>query len=184
MTRPLPDPPSLAPTLTTPRLTLSGHGLADFADSFALWSNPDVVRFIGGVPSTEEEVWTRLIRHRGMWALFGFGGFAIRETASGAFVGEAGLMRLKRAITPPLGADPEAGWALMPWAHGKGYAREAMEAILAWTDQTLGATRTVCIIDPNNGPSLRLAERLGYRRLADALYREEPILELERLAPV
>ncbi len=172
-----------APRLVTPRLTLSGHSLDDFADSLALWSDEDVVRFIGGKPNTAEEVWTRLIRHAGMWALFGFGAWSIRETVSGRFVGEAGLMRLKRAILPPLGPDPEAGWALLPCAHGKGYAREAMEAILAWADETLGSVRTVCIIDPQNGPSLRLAGRLGYQRLAQGAYRDEPTVVLERRRP-
>jgi RimJ/RimL family protein N-acetyltransferase len=58
-----------APALDTDRLTLRGHGLADFADSLRLWSDPDVTRYIGGRPFTEEEVWSRLLRYAGHWSL-------------------------------------------------------------------------------------------------------------------
>lgn len=171
------------PTLATPRLTLRAHRAADFEDSVAMWSNPDVVRFMGAKPATPEEVWARLLRYIGHWTLLGYGFWLISETASGAFVGEAGLADFRRAISPPLGADPEAGWALAPWAHGRGYAAEAVSAILGWADQSLGAPRTVCIIDPRNAPSLTLAGKLGFRLYGKGLYRGDEALMLERLRP-
>jgi len=48
---------SSAPTVETTRLKLRAHTLADFPDSFAMWADPDVTRFIGGKPSTKEESW-------------------------------------------------------------------------------------------------------------------------------
>jgi RimJ/RimL family protein N-acetyltransferase len=171
------------PTLTTDRLTLRTHGLVDFEDSFALWSDPEVVRFIGGKTATAEEVWARLLRYRGHWALMGFGFWSIHDTASGAFVGEAGLADFRRAMTPPLGPDPEAGWVLAPHAHGRGYASEAVSAILAWADATLEASRTTCIIDPSNAPSLKLAAKLGYRPFGRGLYRGDGVVMLERKRP-
>ncbi len=171
------------PTLMTNRLTLRAHGVADFDSSLALWSDPEVVRFIGGKTATAEEVWARLLRYSGHWALLGFGFWTIHEAATGAFVGEAGLADFRRAITPPLGPDPEAGWVLAPQAHGRGYAREAVSAILGWADETLQAARTTCIIDPLNAPSLKLADKLGYRAFARGLYRGEEVVMLERARP-
>ncbi len=168
------------PTLATDRLTLRGHGLADFDDSLALWSDPRVVRFIGGKTATAEEVWARLLRYGGHWSLMGFGFWTIHESATDAFVGEAGLADFRRAITPPLGPDPEAGWALSPRAHGRGYASEAMTAILAWADRALGAPRTTCIIDPANAASLKLAAKLGYEPFGRGLYRGDEVVMLER----
>jgi RimJ/RimL family protein N-acetyltransferase len=171
------------PVLTTDRLTLRGHGLADFDDSLALWSDPEVVRFIGGKTATAEEVWARLLRYGGHWALMKFGFWTIHDTATGVFVGEAGLADFRRAMTPALGPDPEAGWVLAPRAHGRGYAGEAMSVILAWADATLGAPRTTCIIDPANAPSLKLAAKLGYQPFGRGLYRGDEVVMLERPRP-
>ena len=44
------------------------HTLDDFLDSFAMWSDPEVIRYIGGKPFTREEVWARLLRYAGHWA--------------------------------------------------------------------------------------------------------------------
>ena len=90
------------PTLATPRLTLSAPGVDDFADCLALWSDPAVVRYIGGVPAKPADVWARLLRYAGLWALMGFGYWAVRETATGRYVGEVGLAEFHRDLTPSL----------------------------------------------------------------------------------
>ena len=83
---------SSAPTVETTRLKLRAHTLADFPDSFAMWADPDVARFIGGKPSTKEESWQRFQRYPGHWALMGFGYWLIEEKATGRFAGEMGLL--------------------------------------------------------------------------------------------
>ena len=171
-----------APEIVTERLTLHGHGLKDFAESAALWSDPDVVRFIGGRPFTEEEVWTRLLRYVGHWAAMGYGFWGIRETATGRFVGEAGFADFRRELDPPFGDTPEMGWALMPWAHGRGYASEAIAAALAWGEAHFGrGARTVCMISPDNAPSIKAAERAGYRAFARTAYKGAPAILFERV---
>jgi RimJ/RimL family protein N-acetyltransferase len=37
------------PRIRTERLVLRGHRLDDFPDALAMWSDPDVTRFIGGL---------------------------------------------------------------------------------------------------------------------------------------
>jgi RimJ/RimL family protein N-acetyltransferase len=103
--------PTAAPDLVTGRLRLTAHGVGDFDDLHALWSDAGVVRHIGGRPSTAEESWARLLRYRGHWALLDFGMWAVREREGGRFLGDAGLMALRRDIDPPLGEAVEAGWA-------------------------------------------------------------------------
>lgn len=168
------------PILTTPRLVLSAHTRADFADDLALWTDPVVTRFIGGRPSQPDEVWARLLRYAGLWALLGYGYWAIRDRADGRFLGEAGLADFHRAIDPPLGDIPEAGWILRPEAQGRGLAFEAMSAILHWSQEAAGHARTVCIIAPENEPSLALARRLGYRQKVETTFRDQPTIILER----
>jgi RimJ/RimL family protein N-acetyltransferase len=176
------QPLTQAPTLETDRLILRAHRLDDFEPGAAMWGNEAVARFIGGKPFTPEEVWQRVLRYPGHWALLGFGYWVLEDKATGRFAGEAGLLNLNRAIEPPFGDAPEAGWVLAPWAHGKGYATEAMARAVGWADAQLGAPRTVCMISPQNTPSLRVAEKLGYREYARTTYKGSPTILLERRA--
>ncbi len=72
------------PTLVTERLVLRGHTRHDFAGSLALWTHPGVIRFIGGRASSEHEVWQRLLRYAGMWAMLGYGYWAITDRSEAA----------------------------------------------------------------------------------------------------
>jgi len=169
--------------LTTERLTLTPPSMADFGDSAALWADPEVVRYISGKPSTRTEAWSRFQRQVGGWALLGFGAWTVRETASGRYVGEIGFGNFKREIDPPLGDAPEAGWVLAPWSHGKGFASEAVAAALAWGDTRFEGPRTVCIIDPENAASLRVAAKAGYRIYDRAPYMNSEVVLHERPNP-
>jgi RimJ/RimL family protein N-acetyltransferase len=66
--------------------------------------------------------------------------------------------------------------------HGKGYGTEAARAALAWGDEHLAGTRTVCIIAPENAASLRVAESCGYREFARTTFLDDAIVMLERPA--
>ncbi|MGI8546960.1 MAG: GNAT family N-acetyltransferase [Gemmatimonadaceae bacterium] len=177
---PTPRVPVLVPALDTDRLTLRGHTSADFDECAAMWADPLVTRYIGGRPSTEEEVWARVLRYAGLWALLGFGYWVVRERATGRFVGEVGLADFRRELVPPLVGAPEVGWALASWAHGQGFATEAVRAAVAWSDEHLGGERTVCLIGPENVASVRVAEKCGYGQAARATYKGRETLVLER----
>jgi RimJ/RimL family protein N-acetyltransferase len=56
-------------TLTTDRLVMTPHGLADFPDIMQMWSDPAVVPFLGGAPFNEEDSWARLLRYTGTEAV-------------------------------------------------------------------------------------------------------------------
>jgi RimJ/RimL family protein N-acetyltransferase len=170
-----------APILDTERLTLCGHGVETFDESLALWSDPQVNRHITGKPSGREDTWARVLRYIGHWAALGYGFWQIRERATGRFVGEVGIADFKRDLTIPFEPAPEAGWVLAPWAHGRGYATEAVTAVLAWGDGAAPVgPRTMCLINPENAPSLRVAGKCGYRELTRADYKGVEVLVFER----
>ena len=122
------------PVLETERLKLRGHRLDDFADCAAMWADAAVTRFIGGKPLSEEEAWTKFLRYAGHWALLGFGYWVAEEKATGKFVGELGFADYKWEIEPSLKGTPEIGWVLAAAFHGKGYATEAVRAVVEWGD--------------------------------------------------
>lgn len=168
-----------APELDTERLTLRAHTIGDFDDCAAMWADPSVVRYVGGKTFAREESWSRFVRYFGHWTLLGYGFWAAHDKASGRFVGEIGFADFKRDIVPPIVGTPEAGWVLATWAHGKGFATEAMRAALAWHDARGGA-RTVCIIDADNRASIRVAHKCGYRETVRTTYHGTPTILFER----
>ncbi len=170
---------SVAPVIETERLILRGHTKADLDVCAAMWGDEEVTRYIGGRPFARDEVWARLLRYVGHWQEMGYGFWALTEKASGQFIGELGFADFKRQLEPSFGDTPEMGWVLSPAGHGKGYASEAVAAALAWADAQFDERRTVCMIAPENGPSLRVAQKAGFREFARADYHGQTVL-LER----
>jgi RimJ/RimL family protein N-acetyltransferase len=168
------------PTLETARLVLRAHTEADFPAMAAMWADPEVVRFITGTPSTPEETWARLLRFAGQWTVSGFGYFAVTAKEDGRYVGDVGFADYRRAVEPPIDGLPEAGWVLRTADHGKGFATEAVGAILDWADRTLDAARTVAIFHPEHAASIRVARKLGFGGEVLGTYRGGPTLILTR----
>jgi len=168
------------PPLETERLTLRGHSLEDFDACLAMWSDPDVTRFIGGKPLSGEEVWARILRYAGHWRMLGFGYWLIEEKTSGLFVGEVGFADFKRQITPSFDGIPEIGWALSPAGQGKGYATEAVCGVVAWGERHFGPVATGCLINPDNAASIRVAQKAGYSEFCRTLYKDHPAVVYRR----
>jgi RimJ/RimL family protein N-acetyltransferase len=169
-----------APVLETERLMLRGHVAGDLQACLPMWNDPIVTRFIGGRAYTREEVWQRVQRYAGSWALLGYGFWVIAEKASGKLIGEIGIMDAKREMQPPFGDDLELGWALLPEAHGKGYASEALGAVLDWEKRVLNGDCLVALIDPDNAPSIKLANKFGFKERSPTIYRGVATVQYER----
>ena len=168
-----------APTLETARLRLRPYRAGEFEAFADMWADPEVVRLITGAPSPRAASWQRFLRHAGCWSILGFGYLAI-ETREGGYLGQIGFMEAKRAITPSLDGTMEMGWALTPPAWGKGYAREAGEAMLAWADRERPGQRRTSFIHADHAVSIRLAERLGFRVFARIEEAGDPVVLMER----
>ncbi len=153
------------PTIETARLRLRAHRAADFEASLAMWTDPGVYRYIGGEPSTPQRAWARILAYAGHWKLLGFGYWAVERIDTGAFVGELGFADYKRGLSPAYAGVPELGWALVPDAHGRGFATEALRAAAAWGDERFEDVRTICLIDVENVASLRVAAKLGFTEI-------------------
>jgi RimJ/RimL family protein N-acetyltransferase len=171
---------STIPVLTTARLILRAHEAADLDPLYAMRSDPRVARYIGNILLTRPQSWARICSYRGMWPLLGYGYWALEERATGAFIGEAGFADFKREMEPSLEGQPEAGWILSPDASGKGYATEAVQCALDWMDRTFPGRETVCMIDPENAASLRVAAKCGYTRWTDTVYMDDPVTLFRR----
>ena len=168
------------PRIETERLTLRAHTPDDLPVCARMWSDADVVRFIGGRPFSREEVWARLLRYAGMWAVMGHGFWAIEEKASSQLIGEVGIMEARRDIEPSFEGEPEVGWALMPAAHGKGYAAEAVGAALGWGDKHIDA-RNLCASSARKHALDQARAEVRLSRTRAHHYHGSPTVQFERL---
>jgi RimJ/RimL family protein N-acetyltransferase len=167
------------PVLETPRLILRGHRLEDFETTVKIWTDPIVRKHFGARPFTREDIWSRFLRQFGMWAVCGYGSWAVEEKSTGAYIGTVGVFDVRRDFDPPepsLVGLPEAGWTLAPQVHGKGHATEAAQAALAWADRHFGGIRMWCIIAPENKASIRVAEKNGFQFWKVTTYKGDPTL--------
>ena len=171
-----------APTLETERLRLRHYRTSDFAAQLAIVGDAAVMRQLGVDALGAEECWRRLAASVGMWNLLGFGGWAVVRKADDTLVGTVSLFNAWRALEPSFGEAPEMGWIFATEVHGQGMAGEACRAALDWADAKLPPTPVWAIISPGNEPSFRLAKRLGFERLDDSVYHDEPIAVLRRPA--
>jgi RimJ/RimL family protein N-acetyltransferase len=155
-----------APTLTTERLILRAASLDDWEAYAAAWADPRLTTFIGGQPRTRNESWGKFSAAAGLWALLGYGYWSIIDRVTGTFLGTGGLAQFERGLAE-LSGYPEAGWAFIPDAWGKGIATEAMAAVLAWADSARPEAEIRCIIDPANLASASVAAKLGFERIGE-----------------
>jgi RimJ/RimL family protein N-acetyltransferase len=150
-----------APLLITERLELWVPQAVDLAPMLAIVDDPATSRYLGGARSRADH-FARLCRNAGSWLLYGYGSFMLREVAGGELVGNAGVFHSLRGLGPDFDDAPEAGWILRSDRVGRGLAYEAMAAALTWFEAEHGPRRIVCMTAPDNAPSIRLAERLGF----------------------
>ena len=167
--------------LITDRLTLTPVQATDLPDLCALWGDPVFAASIFPAPLSSEDVWFRMLRDIGHWEVKGHGNWSIRETATGDYIGSVGVLDYRRILVPAFDA-PELGWGVAPRFQGQGIAFEAVSAALAWCDDALNASRTVCMISPDNAPSHALAARAGFKPYVETTYTDAPMVLLERSA--
>lgn len=142
------------PELETERLALRLWKEADFEKFAAYYADADNAKYVGG-QKTLDEAWRHFALQIGHWQIKGFGYWAVDEKNSGNFIGCVGLWQL--AGWPEL----ELGYWLLNEHRGKGYAREAALKSREYAREVLKAPSLVSYIDPNNAPSITLAESLG-----------------------
>ncbi|MBP1850557.1 GNAT family N-acetyltransferase [Rhizobium halophytocola] len=167
--------------ILTDRLRLRLPCKADFEPSAALWADERTVRYITGLPSPRNISWARILRGIGHWHVMGYGYWTVEDRMTGAFLGEVGFADFKRGLDIAVDGLPEAGWVMTPAWQGRGFASEAVAAMMQWGDRYLPSRHTYCLIAPEHGASIRVAEKAGFRLTGRIAIEDKPALVLERL---
>ena len=146
------------PRIQGKRMRLRGPTTGDADDVFALFSDPDVMRYWSRAPMRERGEAEGLIGEM-------LEAFERRELinwvivdAEDHVIGTCTLFRFD-----PRHRRAEIGYALRPDHWGRGLASETVSSAIDWAFNTLDLHRVEADIDPRNEASRRLLERLGFR---------------------
>ncbi|HEX9122231.1 MAG TPA: GNAT family N-acetyltransferase [Actinomycetota bacterium] len=146
--------------LLTERLLLRRSRPEDAEAISAYRSDPEVHRYQGwertdpnGVRAEIEEMARRAPGEPGGWVQF-----TVEDRESGRLVGDVGIST----------ADGEPGviklgYTMAPAFQGRGYATEAVRALVAYAFDTLGVEIVRAYASAENLPSIRVAEKAGLR---------------------
>lgn len=142
--------------IETERLLMRPPCEEDLNGWAALFTDPRSNAFIGG-DQGRAAAWRHMAAETGSWRLKGYGFYSLIEKASGRWIGRAG------PHWPEGYPALELGWGLLPDHWGRGLATEAARAAVAATFARLKVSAIIHLIDPENLPSIRVAQRLGAR---------------------
>lgn len=144
--------------MQTHRLTFRRYTHDDFPFFASLWSDPDVVQFIGkGETRTQEQAQKSFQE----WLLPGYrdgrGLYLILDKETEQPIGHAGVVQQ----TVDGKKEYEIGYWLAKEYWGNGYATEAAAFFKHYASNTLGITRLICLIQRKNKKSISVASKLG-----------------------
>ncbi len=156
----------MVPTLSTPRLRLRPLVADDVAAIFAIFSDPEVIRYWSSPPLADLAAAAALIeRNLGRLAEGSRLQWSVVRVDDDQVIGTAILADIDLAHH-----RADLGYALMRHAWGQGFALEAVRALVEFAFGQLELHRLGADVDPRNDRSLRLLEGLGFAR--EGLQRE------------
>jgi len=144
--------------LETERLFLREPVIEDLDALWALYCNPRITQYIPDAPRSREEAQEELEWHMhghprhpelGLWATI--------HKETGKFIGRCGLLPWEIEGQH----EVEIAYLLDKKFWHQGLATEAAKAILEYGFNTLNLSRLICMIDPENSASQKVAERIG-----------------------
>lgn len=163
--------------LVTERLRLR-RSLPEDADTISAYrSDPEVHRYQGwdrtdpgGIRAEIEEMARRAPGEPGGWVQL-----SVEDRESGRLVGDVGLS--------PAEGEPgviKIGYTVAPAFQGRGYATEAVRALVAYAFDTLGADIVRAYASAENVPSIRVAKKIGMRLVERSEHRHGGVVRYER----
>ncbi len=151
--------------IETPRLILREFVPEDLAGLYSLYEESDTT-FLQPLSENREEELEKLKSYiHYIYGFYGFGLWAVCLKENGRLIGRCGLQ------VEFIGdqGDYELGYMISGKYQGKGYAKEAVRAILSYADEELEAPRVLLRIDDANLTSWHFAEKMGFRLLPQRL---------------
>jgi RimJ/RimL family protein N-acetyltransferase len=164
--------------LQTAALELRAATLADLDALHRVWTHPEVRRYLfDDRVVSREEAHGFLERSDLSFREEGCGLWISFEKESREPAGFAGFLR-------STAGEPNLIFGTRPDRWGRGYARDAAAAVVAYAFEVLARPRIVADVDEPNLASIRVLERLGMQRTGRAIIKGRPLLYYALERPV
>jgi len=143
--------------IATERIILQPFAPDAFEAAYTWFGDPYVMRYTPTGPDrSREQTRRRLAEYAEHQALYGFSKWAI-ALPGGDLIGDAGLLHTKDS------GEIELGFRLMRNQWGRGYATEVATAWVEAAREQFSLPRVMAFAHPDNGASLRILEKVGFR---------------------
>jgi RimJ/RimL family protein N-acetyltransferase len=148
-------------TIETPRLRLRPLADNDTESFIAMFTDPEVMRYVTPVPLGRDTAKAGFDHYRGLLPTKGYGWWAAETKDHASFAGVILLqdVAFTAAFTPAI----EVGWILARDHWGKGYATEGARAALDYAFTVVRLDQVVALTTATNLPSQRVMQRLGMK---------------------
>jgi len=166
--------------IETERLIVKAATPNSLDNWYGLFSNPEIMQFIGkGVKTFDEtrQSLEKTIRHH---EKHGFSIGDIFEKTTGEYVGRAGLIYLELNDNQP---DIEVGYMMHKKFWKKGYATELAQAFISWGFKHLPVSKLIGIINPQNDKSRHVLEKIGMHYIGRAICYSVEVAKFEIIRP-
>jgi ribosomal-protein-alanine N-acetyltransferase len=143
--------------IETQRLVLRNTRASDIPTLVSMWTDPEVTRFMGGPRDAAwlEKNFAEDANNRDPLL---YDQWPVVDKSSGKMIGYCGLLDKEVEGQP----EVELVYVFVPAAWGRGYATEMALALREHATRKMGLRRLVALIEPENEPSARVAERVGF----------------------
>ena len=154
------------PTLEAPRVRLRWLTADDVDALFAVFSDEVMMRYWSSAPMKDRaEAEQLLARIHGGFRDKSVFQWGVERKADGALLGTCTLFNIHRG-----NMRAELGYCLKSRHWGQGFMGEALRALIDHSFAALKLRRLEADVDPDNASSLRILDRMGFRR--EGLLRE------------
>ncbi len=148
------------PSIRAQRVTLRELRDTDVASLFAIFSDPEVMRYWSSVPLTDvEEARQMVVDIRCDFETKKFFKWGVARNEDDHVIGTCTLFNVFLE-----NYRAEIGYALGREFWGNGFMTEALKSLIEYSFQNLNLHRLEADVDPRNDASIKTLERLGFRR--------------------
>lgn len=158
-----------SPIIETSRLQLRLFEQSDVEQLYLLYSDPEVMRYMRGT-RTRDQAEEHIRDFARQYEKTGFTLWAVDQKTDGQLIGRVGLWLLDGT------EEVELGYLIAKSHWGRGLATEASVACLGFGFRQLALESIAAIAVPENGASLRVMKKLGFKFVREDHYYDTDVL--------
>lgn len=147
----------------TPRCIIRELSLDDLDALFKLYADEEITKYTENLYPYEEEKEFQIAYINNMYRFYGYGMWLVFSKETGELIGRAGLEH--REYNGEI--ELELGYVIGTKFQRQGYASEVCQQIIEIAKVMTDFPRINCLIEENNIPSIRLAEKLQFALVED-----------------